>query len=149
MRARTAMLMKWTRQPVRRQVTQGGHYDYVWASYLTHLCEMIELHPSTVSRHSRGVTLPPWRVVEYYAGQGTRCPKRLEDDLRGYIALHYRSRPAEVGLRAALMQTLAELPEEDAEDIRAYWCEDDLANMWAVLQWYSICEDYAAKCWTD
>lgn len=149
MRTRTSNLMQRTRQPVRRQVTQGGHYDYVWASYLTHLCEMIELHPSTVSRHSRGVTLPPWRVVEHYAGQGTRCPKQLEDDLHEYIWMHYRSRSAAEGLRAALMQTLDKLPPEDREDILDYCGDGDLARLWALLQWYSICEDYAAKCWTD
>ena len=108
---------------------------------------MIALHTSTVGRHMRGITLPPWSAVGYYSNKGTRCPEELKDDLHEYIWLHYRSHAAAEGLRAALMQTLAELPEEDAEDIRTYWREDDLANMWAVLQWYALCADYADIYW--
>lgn len=147
MRTRTARLMQRTRQPVRRQVTQGLHHDCVWASFYKHRKEMIALHTSTVGRHMRGITLPPWSAVEYYSNKGTRCPEELKDDLHEYIWLHYRSHAAAEGLRAALMQTLAELPEEDAEDIRTYWREDDLANMWAVLQWYALCADYADIFW--
>lgn len=147
MRTRTARLMQRTRQPVRRQVTQGLHHDCVWASFYKHRKEMIALHTSTVGRHMRGITLPPWSAVEYYSNKGTRCPKELKDDLHEYIWLHYRSHAAAVGLRAALTQTLAEIPPEDREDILDYCGDSDLARLWTVLTWYCLCCDYSDKYW--
>ena len=71
----------------------------------------------------------------------------MEDDLRDYIWLHYRSRAAAEGLRAALMLTLAEIPPEDREDILDYCGDSDLARLWAVLTWYCLCCDYADRNW--
>lgn len=148
MRTRTSKLMQRTHIRLARKNKQGMHYDNIWHSYLTRQDETTNIDFSTVSRHARGVTLPSWKRVQYYAGTGTRCPPAMEADLRDYIGRCYRSGKERAALRTALMQTLAELPEEDVEDIRAYWHEDDLANIWAVLQWYCICEDYAEKYWT-
>lgn len=149
MSTRTARLMQRTRQPVRRQVTRGLHYDYVWASYLKSRKEMIERHPSTIDRHTDGETLPSWGVLTYYAEKGTRCPGKMKDDLHDYFWLHYRSRAAAEGLRAALMLTLAEIPPEDREDILDYCGDSDLPRLWAVLTWYCLCCDYSDRFWTS
>ena len=147
MSTRSSALTQRTHIRLARKIKQGMHYDNIWHCYLTRQVETDDLDTSTVSRHTRGVTLPSWKRVQYYAGTGTRCPAALEADLRDYIGRCYRSGEERAALRTALMQTLAELPEEDAEDIRAYWREDDLANMWAVLQWYALCADYADIYW--
>lgn len=147
MRTRTSVLTQRTHMRLGRKIKLGMHYDNIWHSYFTRQNETTDISESTASRHSRGVTLPSWERLSYYAGTGTRCPAALEVDLKDYIERCYRSGEERAALRAALMQTLAELPEEDAEDIRTYWREDDLANMWAVLQWYALCADYADIFW--
>ena len=105
----------------------------------------MDVHTGTISRRMRGVTLPPWRSVTYYAETGSRCPAAPEHDLRDYIGRCYRSRAAKEGLRAALAETLAELPQVDREDVLAYCGDGDLARLWAVLQWHALCCDYADR----
>ena len=115
----TADLLQRTRKSVRREVTQEEHYYYVWSRYVNQQLEPISRHTSTISRRMRGLTLPPWEIVSYYADAGTRCPAALENGLLQYIADRYYSRTHREGLRAALLDMLGELPPEDAEDIRA------------------------------
>lgn len=143
----TTDLLKRTRKSVRREVTQEEHYYYVWSRYVNQQLEPISRHTGTISRRMRGLTLPPWEIVSYYADAGTRCPAALENGLLQYIADRYYSRTHREGLRAALLDMLGELPPEDAEDIRSYWDGDSLAHMWAVLQWYCLCEDYSNRYW--
>lgn len=143
----TATLLRGTWAPVHRGVKREDHCYYVWRDYVNQSESIINRHSSTISRRMRGLTLPPWEVVSYYAGEGTRCPEALVDGLRQYISDRYYSRTHREGLRAALLETLDDLPPEDAEDIRSYWHGDSLAHMWAVLQWYCLCEDYSNKHW--
>ena len=105
----------------------------------------MDVHIGTISRRMRGVTPPPWRSVTYHAETGSRCPAAPEHDLRDYIGRCYRSRAAKEGLRAALAETLAELPQVDREDVLAYCGDGDLARLWAVLQWHALCCDYAGR----
>ena len=85
---------------------------------INHKDDAMDVHTGTISRRMRGVTLPPWRSVTYYAETGSRCPAAPEHDLRDYIGRCYRSRAAKEGLRAALAETLAELPQVDRRLLR-------------------------------
>ena len=147
MRTRTSVLTQRTHIRVGRKIKLGMHYDNIWHSYLTRQNETTDISESTTSRHSRGVTLPSWERLSYYAGTGTRCPAALEVDLKDYIERCYRSGEERAALRAALTQTLAEIPPEDREDILDYCGDSDLARLWAVLTWYCLCCDYSDKYW--
>lgn len=124
-------------------VTQVDHWDHIWKCYVNQNVE--KGSASTISRRMSGKILPPWEMVAHYAGHGTRCPAELEWDLREYITNHYATQPLRDALRAAIMDVMATLPSEDQEDIRDFWDDSNLANMWAVLLWYAVTSDYADK----
>ena len=142
----TAKFLRKTQKIVKPYgLTQVDHWYHIFADYIESVDA--DYNTCTICRMMSGKSLIPWAMVRHYAGQGTRCPAALIDNLHDYIADHYTTQALREALRQAILEVLAMLPPEDQGDIREYWYDDDLANMWAVMLWYCVCCDYAAQTW--